>query len=99
VGRRLLERKLRDVSTRLRKLREELVITEEQLSVFADEAHEKGVRALVSETPYASFEYQDVQRHADALGKSRDQICSDIQELEARQDELLDRLSAFTSND
>ena len=90
---------MRDVSTRLRKLREELVITEEQLSVFADEAHEKGVRALVSETPYASFEYQDVQRHADALRKSRDQICSDIQELEGRQDELLDRLSAFTVND
>ena len=71
----------------------------DSFSVFADEAHEKGVRALVSETPYASFEYQDVQRHADALGKSRDQICSDIQELEARQDELLDRLSAFTVND
>jgi hypothetical protein len=94
-----LERKLRDVSSRLRKLREELVITEEQLSVFADDAHDKGVRALVAETPYTAFEYHDAQRHADALGKSRDQIQAAIKELEVRQDELLDQLAVLSAND
>ena len=96
MGRRLIERKLRVVSDRLRGLREELVVTEEQLSVFADEAHEKGVRAIVSETPYSAFEYNDAQRHADALAKSRDSIRQSIAELESRQDELLDRLSSFS---
>ena len=67
--------------------------------MFADDAHEKGVRALVSETPYAAFEYQDAQRHVDALSKSRDAIVRDISELEARQDELLDKLAVFSVQD
>ncbi len=93
MGRRMLERRLRENSLRLRKLREELAITEEQLAVLSDDAHDKGVRALVSETPYASFEYRDAQSHADALTKSRDSLCHSIAELEAKQDMLLDRLS------
>ena len=66
----LLERRIRDVHTRLVRAREELAVLDEQLAVVADEAEEARLRSLVSETPLAAHEYAEVKRHADAMHAS-----------------------------
>ena len=52
------------------------------------------LRALVSETPLADHDFREAQRHADAWARRRAEVAESIRRLEARQDELLDRLSA-----
>jgi len=94
MGRRLVERRLREVGDRLRTLRASLAVAEEQLAHLADEAEDKGLRALVSETPGADLEYREARRHADAMVRHRDSVRATIAELEARQDQLLDQLGA-----
>ena len=82
------------VGERLKQLRAELVITDEQMVQFAETADDARLRALVSETPLADRDHHEAQRHADAMGKHRAEVLSTIEQLEQRQDELLDRLSA-----
>lgn len=93
VGQRMIERRLRETGVRLRRLREELQIVDEQLRHLTDDADDKGLRALVSETPGADIDYREARRHADAMRSHRQQVLESIAELEARQDSLLDRLS------
>ena len=88
----LVERRLAEVGRRLRALREELRVLDEQLVQLADEAEDTRLRSMVSETPLADREYRDAQRHADAMGRRRAEVLAEIANLEARQDELLDRL-------
>jgi hypothetical protein len=97
MGARLVERRLRQVSTRLRQLREELRVIDEQLAHLSDDADDKGLRAMVSETPHAAFEYRDAQAHADAMARHRAKVVASIAELEERQDDLLDRLAGRTA--
>jgi predicted nucleic acid-binding Zn-ribbon protein len=92
VSKRLVERKLRQVGSRLCALREELRIIDEQYEHLADDAHDKELRALVSETPAAGVEYREAQRHAEAMARHRAQVVAAIAELESRQDQLLERL-------
>lgn len=92
MSKRLVERKLRQVGSRLRALREELRIIDEQYEHLADDAHDKELRALVSETPGAGAEYREAQRHAEAMARHREQVVATIAELERRQDQLLERL-------
>ncbi|MFP5488155.1 MAG: hypothetical protein ACLGHQ_07605, partial [Acidimicrobiia bacterium] len=73
--------------------RAELRQIDEQLEHFASDAEDSAIRALVSETPGASHEARDARRHADAMAKHRQHVVDSIRELEAKQDELLDRLS------
>ena len=89
----MVERKLVEVSERLKQLRAELVVTDEQLTHFADVADDARLRALVSETPLADRDHHEAQRHADAMSRHRAEVQSTIDQLERRQDELLDRLS------
>jgi len=90
----LLQRRLTQTSTRLRALRTELSQIDEQLDVVADEADNQAIRALVSETPGASFEANDARKHADAMHRHRQHVAETISSLETRQDELLDQLNA-----
>lgn len=90
----LVQRRLTQSSTRLRSLRSELSQIDEQLDVVADEADSQAIRALVSETPGASFEANDARKHADAMRKHRQHIVDTIRELEAKQDQLLDKMNA-----
>ena len=90
----MVERKLVEVGERLKQLRAELLVTDEQLTHFADAADDARLRALVSETPLADRDHHEAQRHADAMSKHRAEVQSTIDQLERRQDELLDRLSA-----
>ena len=85
----LLERRIRDVHTRLVRAREELAVLDEQLAVVADEAEEARLRSLVSETPLAAHEYAEVKRHADAIGRAREAMGTAVNDLQHRQDELL----------
>jgi hypothetical protein len=93
MSRRQVERRLRQVGARLRELREELRVIDEQLAHLEDDAGDKELRAMVSETPYAAFEYRDAQAHADAMARARAKVVASIAEMEDRQDQLLDRLA------
>lgn len=93
-SRSLLERRLTEVGARLKGLREELAVVDEQLLALASEADDMRLRSIVSETPLAEREHREAQRHADAMARHRSQILADIARLEAQQDELLDRMFA-----
>lgn len=94
MGTFLVERRLRQVSSRLRDLREELRVIDEQLVHLSGEADDQRIRALVAETPLADAEFRDAARHADAMARRRAEVVASITELETRQDELLDRLTS-----
>jgi|SRR5882762_8361472 len=93
----MLQRRLVDVSDRLKRTRAELAVTEEQLAFFEDEAEDARLRSLVAETPLADVEARDTRRHTDALAGHRDTLRSTVRELEREQDVLLDRISAELS--
>ncbi|HYN32156.1 MAG TPA: hypothetical protein VES40_05995 [Ilumatobacteraceae bacterium] len=92
MGNWLVERRLSQVSVRMKSLRSELAVIDEQMLHLADDADDQAIRALVSETAGASFEARDARRHVDALAKHRAHVVDEIASLELRQDELLDRL-------
>ena len=81
-----------DVAERLKRARDELAVLDEQLAVFNEAADDARIRSLVSETPIAHREYNDAQRHAEAMIRSRHMLAGQIAELTRTQDELLDRL-------
>ena len=87
-----MSRSLTQVSARLKELRAELVIADEQLQFLAEQADDSRLRALVSETPLAEHEHAENQKHADAMARHRADVAASIAELEKKQDELLDRL-------
>jgi len=98
MSRSILQRRLVDVSERLKRIRAELAVTEEQLVFLEEEADDVRLRALVAETPLADVEARDARRHADALARHRDALRKNVAELEAEQDQLLDRISAELSS-
>jgi hypothetical protein len=93
MSRTLLQRRLIDVSDRLKRLRAELAVTDEQVAFFEAEADDARLRSLVSETPLADAEAREVRRHADAQGRQREALRRAVRELEAEQDALLDRMA------
>jgi hypothetical protein len=93
MSRTLLQRRLIDVSDRLKRLRAELAVSDEQVAFFEAEADDARLRSLVSETPLADAEAREVQRHADAQGRQREALRRAVLELEAEQDALLDRMA------
>jgi hypothetical protein len=97
MSRSLLQRRLVDVSERLKRMRAELAVTEEQLRFFEEEAENVRLRALVAETPLADVEARDARRHADAQAGHADSLRRTVRELEQEQDSLLDRISAELS--
>jgi hypothetical protein len=93
----ILQRRLVDVTERLKKVRAELAVTDEQLAFLEDEADEARLRSLVSETPLGDVEARDARRHADALARQREALLRTVAELVREQDRLLDRMSAELS--
>jgi hypothetical protein len=93
MARSLLERRLIDVSDRLKRLRAELSVADEQCTFLTSEAEDARLRALVSETPIADAEAQETRRHAEAQARQRDSLRRAIAELEHEQDALLDRMA------
>ena len=97
MSRRQVERRLTEVGRRLRELREELQVADEQLAHLADAADDARLRALVSETPVSDREHREASRHAEAMRAHRSAVAAEIARLEGQQDELLDRFSSETS--
>jgi hypothetical protein len=97
MARSILQRRLVDVSERLKRLRVELRVTEEQLAFLEGEAEDTRLRALLAETPLADAEARDARRHADALSRHRDALAGQIGDLGREQDTLLDRMAAELS--
>ena len=94
MAQRLLKKKLADTSLRLRQLREELKVAEEQLTHFADEADEARLRSLVSETPLADQKHREANKHAESMRKHKNMLQNEIERVEALQDELLDQMES-----
>lgn len=90
----MLQRRLLDVTERLRRVRAELQVSEEQAHFLQEEADDARLRAIVSETPLAAGEEREARRHAEVLARHRDELLRAVQELEAERDALLDRMSA-----
>ncbi len=94
MSRSLLERRLTEAAERVKRLREELLVADEQLTHFADEAADARIRALVSETPLAEHEHREAAKHAEAMARHRGDVLAEIARLEREQDALLDRMTA-----
>ncbi len=92
MGKRSVERKLRKTGDRLRTLRDELVVIDEQLDHLVDDAEDASVRALVAENPAAAVEHREAAGHSEAMALHRRHVLAEIATREARQDELLDQL-------
>ncbi|MEY3557957.1 MAG: hypothetical protein RL374_663 [Actinomycetota bacterium] len=92
MGHRLIQRRLSQVSARMRELTEELRVVGDQMVQVVEEADEKSLRALVSETPSAEFEYRDAKKHADVIQRHHQQIVAELADLERRMNSLLDRM-------
>jgi hypothetical protein len=90
----LVKRRLTGITTRLRALREELHIVDEQIIYMADDADDDRLRSMVSESPLDAQTARDSGRHASAMSTRRANIVQQIAELERRQDELLDQLGS-----
>lgn len=94
MSRWMVEKQLSASAERLRNLRNELAVVDEQLAYLADAADESRLRALVSETPLADRDHTEARRHAEAMAGERARLVDSIGRLESSQDELLDRLLA-----
>ena len=90
----ILKRRLVDVSERIKRLRAELAVTEEQLAFLEEEAEDARLRGLVAETPLGEAEARDARKHADAMVRQRDALARSIAALLREQDDLLDRMAA-----
>lgn len=93
MSRASIERRLLDVSERVKQTNTEFAVATEQLGFLDDEAEDARLRAIVAETPMEVAAANEAQRHADALRGQRDVLMNRLAALRAEQDELLDRLT------
>ena len=85
------ERRLAELADRLKRLRADLEVAEEQCLHFEELADDARLRALVSETPASERQHRDAARQAETMGRHRTRLLEEIRSLEQQQDELLDR--------
>lgn len=85
------ERRLAELAERLKRLRADLEVAEEQCLHFEDLADDARLRALVSETPGAERQHRDAARQAETMARHRARLREEVRSLEQQQDELLDR--------
>jgi 3-deoxy-D-manno-octulosonate 8-phosphate phosphatase KdsC-like HAD superfamily phosphatase len=93
MGSWLDERRLRRISVRLRTLRDELRLADEQALYLRDDADDLGVDAAIGVVG-ASADHRRATEHAAAMDTYRRHLVDSIAALEAEQDQLLDRMSA-----
>jgi hypothetical protein len=91
----MIEQRLRKTGSRLRSLRDELAVIDEQLAHLADDAADSSLRAMVTDSTGDSYEARKAHEHVDAMAAHRAHVLASIHDLEQRQDELLDQLSAL----
>ena len=93
MGSWLVERRLSKVGFRLKTLRSELAVVDEQLLYLSEDADDQAIRAMVAETASSSFEARSAQGNLANMTKHRAKVVEKIAELEERQDQLLDQLT------
>ncbi len=86
-----MERQLAELADRLKRLRADLEVAEEQSLHFEDLADDARLRALVSETPGSERQHRDAARQAEIMARHRTRLREKIRSLEQQQDDLLDR--------
>ena len=86
-----VERRLADLADRLKRLRADLEVAEEQCLHFEDLADDARLRALVSETPASERQHRDAARQAETMARHRARLREEVRSLEEQQDDLLDR--------
>ena len=89
MGSRQQQRHLEDLQRRLSAARESLRILEEQVIVWNDALDDARIRALVSETPIQTQEYNDLSRHVVAANAEMQRRSSEVRSLIVERDELL----------
>ena len=89
MGSRLLKRRLEDVQRQLSQARESLAVLEEQVAVWNDALDDARIRALVSETPLQSKEYDELSRHVMVANTEMQRRANEVRELKTQRDELL----------
>jgi hypothetical protein len=89
MGSRLVKRRLVDVQRQLAQARESLAVLEEQVEVWNDALDDARIRALVSETPLQSKEYDELSRHVQVANAEMVRRSGEVRELLAARDELL----------
>ncbi|MGZ4674316.1 MAG: hypothetical protein ACXV5U_00025 [Ilumatobacteraceae bacterium] len=92
MGKGSVERKLRKTGSRLRQLRDELAVIDEQLAYLVDDTEDKSLRALVADSPAAAVEHREAIGHSEAMADHRRHVVAEIATLETQQDKLLDEL-------
>ena len=80
-----------ELAERLKRLRADLEVAEEQCIHFEDLAEDARLRALVSETPASERQHRDAARQAETMARHRGRLQEEIHRLEQEQDDLLDR--------
>lgn len=88
-----LERRLGEITRRIKEEKEELLIAEEQLSMLLNDADDARIRSLVSETAISDHERRDSARQAENMGNYCLKIKNEINRLENLQDKMLDKLT------
>jgi hypothetical protein len=92
MARAAIEAKLREVTARLQRTREELAVLDEQLLHFREAADEARLQALVDDSRLSAADHREAEKHVDAHARSRAQLAATITELQRARDDLLDRL-------
>lgn len=94
MSRARIEKRLTSVGKQLNAVRADLAVAQQALVQVEAEADDARLRALVSETPLAQKEHEQIRRQADVQRRNRDKLQAELNRLEARQDELLDAYNA-----
>ena len=92
MSKRSVERRLAKTGARLKVLRGEIAVTEEQLLYLGEDADDQAIRAMVAETASSSFDARSAQGNFENMSKHRARMIAEISKLEQQQDELLDQL-------
>ena len=88
-----LEKRLMEISLRIKKEKEDLLVAEEQLISLINDADEARIRSLVSETALSDTDRRDSARQSENMEKYCQKIRNEIDRLEEIQDGLLDKLN------
>jgi hypothetical protein len=88
----MVERRLVDTAQRLKQLKADLQVAEEQLAHFTDQAEDARIRSLVSETPLADKEHREARKHAESMQRYQSDLVEEIVQVEDQQNQLLDQL-------
>lgn len=90
----LVRRRLSATASRLKSLRADLAVADEQIMYLRDDADDAATRAIVSENSAARMDARQAREQVEALRAHRDRMVREIADLERRQDTLLDELTA-----